>query len=437
MSKKNTTLHYLQNAGHSELMPIQQQSIDAIKTFENVILYSKTGSGKTIAFLLSILAKLDANEGGVQAIILAPSRELVLQIDDVFRSLKTGRKVTVCYGGHSVRTEENSLLEYPDIVIGTPGRIVDHIRRRNLDLRQCPMIVIDEFDKCLEFGFSEEMGFIAENMHKLSHRMLVSATKMDEVPEFLQADYHIIDAIENQDEISISEHLVDSGKNILQSLATLIESFENEKAIVFCNYREVSEDVSYRLKDLGVTSVFYHGGLEQDDRERALIKFRNGSSNVLVCTDLGSRGLDIPEINHIIHYQYPNSEEAFIHRKGRTARMSASGHSYLFYGEETQLPEYIQEPKSIIRTKDLKTEPVIPEWQTLYFSAGKKDKVNKIDFVGFLSKKGGLKKDEIGLITVRDRISFVAVKSDLIIDVLKRIRNEKVKGKRLKIQIAR
>ncbi len=437
MSKKNSTLHYLQNAGHSELMEIQQQSVDAIKKFENVILYSKTGSGKTIAFLLSILAKFDQDKEGVQALVLAPTRELCLQIETVFRSLKSGRKVTVCYGGHSVKVEENSLNEYPDVVIGTPGRIVDHIHRRNIDLRQCPMIVIDEFDKCLEFGFSEEMGFISEGMRKLSHRMLVSATTMDEVPEFLQADYHTIDALKDQDDIAVTEHLVDSGKNILQSLATLIESFENEKAIVFCNYREVSEDVSYRLKDLGVTSVFYHGGLEQDDRERALIKFRNGSSNVLVCTDLGSRGLDIPEINHIVHYQYPNSEEAFTHRKGRTARMSASGHSYLFYGEETQLPEYIKEPTSIIRTSDLKTDHVIPEWKTLYFSAGKKDKVNKIDFVGFLSKKGNLQKGEIGLITVKDRTSFVAVKSDLIQDVLKRIRNEKVKGKRLKMEIAR
>ncbi len=430
-------LQYIKNAGHSELMSIQQQSVDAIKKFDNVILYSKTGSGKTIAFLLSILARMENDSAELQTVILAPSRELVLQIEEVFRSLKTGKKITVCYGGHSVKTEENSLSEFPNIVVGTPGRIVDHIHRRNLDLRNCPMVVIDEFDKCLEFGFTEEMGFIVEQMKNLQQRMLVSATRMDEVPEFIQADYHIIDALKEQKEISITEHLVDSGKNILQSLATLIESFENEKAIVFCNYREVSEDVSYRLKDLGVTSVFYHGGLEQDDRERALIKFRNGSSNVLVCTDLGSRGLDIPEINHIIHYQYPNSEEAFIHRKGRTARMSASGHSYLFYGEETQLPEYINKPNSIIKTKELKTNPVLPEWKTLYFSAGKKDKVNKIDFVGFLAKKGGLKKGEIGLITVKDRTSFVAIKRDLIHDVLKRVRNEKVKGKRLKIAIAK
>ena len=436
MNKKQLQ-SFLRNAGHSEMMPIQEDSIDAINNFDNVILYSKTGSGKTLAFLFSILAKMEEESDALQAIILVPTRELCLQIEDVFRSLKSGQKVTVCYGGHSVKTEENSLSQSPNLVVGTPGRIVDHIHRRNLDLRACPMLIIDEFDKCLEFGFSEEMGFISERMRGLQQRMLVSATRMDEIPEYLNTDYHTIDALKDNDEIAITEHLVDSSNNILQSLATLLESFENEKAIVFCNYREVSEDVSGRLKDLGVTSVFYHGGLEQVDRERALIKFRNGSSNVLVCTDLGSRGLDIPEINHIVHYQYPNSLEAFTHRKGRTARMSATGHSYLFYGEETQLPEYIEEPSSRIKVKDLNTDHVIPEWTTIYFSAGKKDKVNKIDFVGFLSKKGMLNKGEIGLITVQDRISFVAIKRDLADDVLKRIRNEKVKGKKLKMEIAR
>ncbi|HIP31573.1 MAG TPA: DEAD/DEAH box helicase [Crocinitomicaceae bacterium] len=436
MNKKQLQ-SFLRNAGHSEMMKIQEDAVEAIQKIDNLILYSKTGSGKTLAFLFAILAKMEADSNELEAIILAPSRELTIQIEEVFRSLKTGKKITVCYGGHSVKTEENSLSQFPNIVVGTPGRIVDHIHRRNLDLRSCPMIVIDEFDKCLEFGFGEEMGFISERMRGLQQRMLVSATKMDEIPEYLDADYHVIDALKENDEIAVTEHLVHSGKNILRSLAILIESFENEKAIVFCNYREVSEDVSFRLDDLGVTSVFYHGGLEQVDRERALIKFRNGTSNVLVCTDLGSRGLDIPEINHIIHYQYPNSEEAFTHRKGRTARMSASGHSYLFFGEETQLPEYIEEPTSKINTNDLKTNPVVPEWTTIYFSAGKKDKVNKIDFVGFLSKKGMLKKDEIGLITVQDRMSFVAIKRDLVSQLLKRIHNEKVKGKKLKIDIAR
>lgn len=436
MNKKQIQ-SFLRNAGHTEMMPIQEDSIDAIQKFENVILYSKTGSGKTLAYLFASLAKMEENSDVLQAIVLAPTRELCLQIEEVFRSLKSGQKVTVCYGGHSVKTEENSLSQFPNIVVGTPGRIVDHVHRRNLDLRTCPMLIIDEFDKCLEFGFSEEMGFISERMRKLEQRMLVSATRMEQIPDYLSADYHTIDALLDNDEIAITEHLVDSSKNILQSLATLLESFKNEKAIVFCNYREVSEDVSQRLADLGVTSVYYHGGLEQVDRERALIKFRNGSSNVLVCTDLGSRGLDIPEINHIVHYQYPNSLEAFTHRKGRTARMSATGHSYLFYGEETQLPEYIEEPTSRINVKDLNTDHVIPEWTTIYFSAGKKDKVNKIDFVGFLSKKGMLKKGEIGLITVQDRISFVAVKRDLVSDLLRRIKHEKVKGKKLKIDIAR
>ena len=228
MNKKQLQ-SFLRNAGHSEMMQIQQDAVDTICDVDNVILYSKTGSGKTLAFLFAILAKMENDSDELEAIILAPSRELTIQIEEVFRSLKTGKKITVCYGGHSVKTEENSLSQSPNIVVGTPGRIVDHIHRRNLDLRTCPMLVIDEFDKCLEFGFSEEMGFIAERMRALQQRMLVSATKMDEIPEYLEAKYHVIDALKENDEIAVTEHLVHSGKNIVGTLATLLESFENEK----------------------------------------------------------------------------------------------------------------------------------------------------------------------------------------------------------------
>ena len=427
----------IKNAGHTSLIDIQSDSVEAFKSNDNVILYSKTGSGKTIAFLLSLLSKIDTNKSGVQAIILAPSRELSLQIEEVFRSLKSGQKITICYGGHSMRTEENSLAESPSVVVGTPGRICDHIERGNLLLDNCTFFTIDEFDKCLELGFSEEMSYIARKLPALKNRMLVSATRMEEIPDYLHSNYHTLDRISDDDEIAIQEHLVKYDYDIVEALGTLLKSFGNERTIVFCNYREVSEDVSFQLEDHDVTSVFYHGGLEQDERERALIKFRNGSSTVLVCTDLGARGLDIPDVMHIVHYQYPGSEEAFIHRKGRTARMSANGHSYLFKGENNQLPMYIQTPDSTIDLNLMVNDPVKPEWITLYFSGGKKDKVNKIDIVGFLSKKGDLGKGEIGLITVQDRACYVAVKSAKVKSVLAKIRGEKVKGKRLKIEISK
>ena len=437
MTNSTELKQYIQNAGHTDLMPIQEQAINGIKKHSHQLLYSKTGSGKTLAFLFAMLSKIDPTKSGIQAVILAPSRELCLQIDDVFRSLKTGHKQTLCYGGHSIKEEENSLQETPVIVIGTPGRIADHIDRDNLDLQHVTFLIIDEFDKCLEFGFSDEMKFIISDMQSLTHTMLASATRMDEIPHYLHMDNaHIIDAIVDDEELNIKEYAVNYFGSLVENLAHLVMSFNNEKAIVFCNYREVADDVANQLNDRGITCVSYHGGLEQDQRERALIKFRNGSAPTLVCTDLGSRGLDIPEVNHVIHYQYPNSEEAFTHRKGRTARMSADGNSYLFIGESTQLPDYISLPEEKFHIPKNNDLYLPPNWITLYFSGGKKDKINKIDLVGFLAKQGKLNSDEIGLITVQDRSSYVAINREKSKGVLKIIQQEKIKGKKLKIEIS-
>ncbi|MCH2231520.1 MAG: DEAD/DEAH box helicase [Crocinitomicaceae bacterium] len=428
---------YIKNVGFKSLMDIQQQSVDAFQKFNDVQLFSKTGSGKTLAFLLSVLSKLDPNKKEVQAIILAPSRELCIQINDVFRSLKPGYKSTVCYGGHSMQEEKSSLSVAPAVVIGTPGRLADHIDRNNLHLQKCGFLVIDEFDKCLEFGFNDDMSYITRQLLALEYKMLVSATKMEEIPDYIQMHKPFtIDNIQEDDFVDIHEHLVKYQGDLIEGLEDLLNSFKHERAIVFCNYREVAQDVSNQLAEKGITSAYYHGGLDQDERERALIKFRHGSVTKLICTDLGSRGLDIPEINHVIHYQYPNSEEAFVHRKGRTARMSASGNSYLFVGENSKLPEYVHRPDSEINIMPSANGAVKPEWETLYLSGGKKDKINKIDVVGFLSKKGGLGRDELGIVTVLDRTSYAAVKRTKAQQVLKKVKHEKVKGKKLKIEIA-
>ena len=438
MNIKPYLLEFLANAGHEKLIDIQLESINAFETHKNVILYSKTGSGKTLAFLLSLLSKNESNVDGVQAIVLAPARELCIQMEEAFKSLRSGEKVTICYGGHSIKTEENSLMNTPSVIIGTPGRISDHIERGNINLESCSFLVIDEFDKCLEFGFDDEMSFICNQIKGKHSRMLVSATKIEKIPGFLGAEnYHIIDKLRSDNQIKIKEYVVNYDGDVIDTLAQLIASLNNERTIVFCNYREVTEDVSERLKSFNITSTYYHGGLMQQERERALMKFRNGSSTVLVCTDLGSRGLDIPDVNHIIHYQYPASREAFIHRTGRTARMTANGNSYLLKGPSVQIPEYMELPDSKLELKNQSRTAIIPDWTTLYFSAGKKDKVNKIDIVGFLMKKGNLAKNEIGLITVNDHACYAAVKREKAKTVLNRVRNEKVKGRRLKIEFSK
>ena len=428
---------FLRNAGHESMMEIQEKSIFEFKKHDNVLLYSKTGSGKTLAFLLSMLSKIEPHKQGIQGVVIAPSRELAVQINDVFRSLKTGYKSTLCYGGHSMREEENSLSETPVILIGTPGRIADHIDRDNVHLEYATFLAIDEFDKCLELGFNDEMKFIISYMDNVKNTMLVSATRMEEIPSYIdQTNGTTVDELSEDETINIKEYAVNYRGDLVHNLSNMVMSFNNEHSIVFCNFREVAEDVANQLNERGITCVSYHGGLEQDQRDRALIKFRNGSAPTLVCTDLGSRGLDIPEVNHIIHYQYPNSKEAFTHRKGRTARMAADGNSYLFIGEKTQLPDYIDLPENEFRIPKENELYISPDWITLYLSGGKKDKINKIDIVGFLSKQGKLGKNDLGLIIVQDRISFAAVKRDKHKDVLKHIRNEKIKGKKLKIEVA-
>lgn len=428
---------FLHNAGHHSFMEIQEKSINSFKKFDNLLLYSKTGSGKTLAFLLAMLSKIDAHKQGIQGVVIAPSRELAIQINDVFRSLKTGYKSTLCYGGHSMKEEENSLSETPVVLIGTPGRIADHIDRDNVHLDYATFLAIDEFDKCLELGFSDEMKFIISYMDNIKNTMLVSATRMEEIPAYInQTNKAIIDELSEDETINITEYAVNYRGDLVHNLSNMVVSFNNEHSIVFCNFREVAEDVANQLNERGITCVAYHGGLEQDQRDRALIKFRNGSAPTLVCTDLGSRGLDIPEVNHIIHYQYPNSKEAFTHRQGRTARMAANGNSYLFIGENTQLPNYIKLPENEFRVPKENELYMSPDWITLYLSGGKKDKINKIDIVGFLSQKGKLGKNDLGLIIVQDRISFAAVKRDKYKAVLKQIQNEKIKGKKLKIEVA-
>ena len=207
--------------------------------------------------------------------------------------------------------------------------------------------------------------------------------------------------------------------------------------IVFCNHRESVERTSDLLTQKGIVNEFYHGAMEQQERDSALCKFRNGTTNVLVTTDLASRGLDIPNIKYIIHYHLPATEEIFIHRNGRTARMDAGGTCILILSAEEKLPPYIKEDVEQIELPERLSLPEKPKWSTLFIAAGKKDKVNKIDIVGFLSNKGQLKKDDIGLIEVKDFFSFVAIRKLKVSNVLQLIKNEKIKNKKVKIDVAK
>lgn len=429
----------LTNLKIEALNEMQQASLEANKTSDAVVLLSDTGSGKTLAFLLPVAQLLDKDKKFTQALIIVPSRELALQIEQVFKKMGTGFKITCCYGGHLRETEENNLKQAPALIVGTPGRLGDHIRRGNITTGHIETLVLDEFDKSLEQGFEEEMSFVVGSLPALKKRILTSATAAVEVPSFVGLQQPVtINFLTGEKSPALAVQQVRSDNpDKSDTLFRLICALGNRSTIIFCNQREFVEQVSTFLKDKGITNVFYHGAMEQQERDSALCKFRNGSSNVLVTTDLAARGLDIPNIRYIVHYQIPTTEESYTHRNGRTARMDASGTAILLLGPKEYVPAYISPEPAVIELPATAEVPSKPVWTTLFIAAGKKDKVNKVDIVGFLTNKGQLKKEDVGLIEVKDFFSFVAIRKSKASNTVNLIKSEKIKNKKVKIEVAK
>ncbi|CAN1522539.1 SrmB Superfamily II DNA and RNA helicases [Flavobacteriaceae bacterium] len=441
MNKKHHSNNILLNLGIESLNEMQEVAQDAILNDNNVLLLSPTGSGKTLAFLLPILEMLQPEILSVQCLILVPSRELGLQIEQVWKKMGTDYKVNVCYGGHSIDTEIKNLSNAPAVLIGTPGRIADHIDRGTFRLDKIQTLILDEFDKSLQLGFHEQMSFIIGKLSKLNKRVLVSATSDIEIPKYTRVvNPTILDFIptEEDNESNLSTKMVISKeKDKLGSLFSLICSLKSQSAIVFCNHRDAAERISDTLCEKGIYATYYHGGMDQEERERSLTQFRNGSMSYLITTDLAARGLDIPEMKHVIHYHLPLKEDEFTHRNGRTARMQAFGTAYVIVHESEKKMDYLDYGMEVLAVDKANTLPKPPEFQTIYISGGKKNKLNKIDIVGFFSQKGNLEKGDLGLIEVKDFISFAAVKFNKVKDLLHAIKEEKMKGKKFKIEIAR
>ena len=424
------------------LNPMQEASIDTWKEGKDLILLSPTGSGKTLAYLLPLLETLKPDVKGVQAIVLVPSRELALQTNQVFKSMNTPYKAMSCYGGRPAMEEHRTMkgLE-PSIIIGTPGRMNDHLSKQNFDASTVKTLVIDEFDKCLEFGFQEEMATVIGQLPQLKRRFLLSATDSEEIPQFTGLNHTTRLNFLNEDEpLSERIHLYkvySPIKDKLETLYKLLCNLGSQSTLVFCNHRESVERVGKYLQSQKFPCGIFHGGMEQEDRERSLYKFRNGSCHVLISTDLAARGLDIPDIDNIVHYHLPIQEDGYIHRNGRTARWEAEGNSYIILHAEETLPAYISEEPETFSLREQTPKPSQPEFVTLYIGKGKKDKINKIDIVGFLSKKGNLGKEEIGRIDVKDHYAFVAIARKKVKQTLNLIRNEKIKGVKTRIEEAK
>jgi superfamily II DNA/RNA helicase len=422
----------------SALNEMQESSVKAAQTGKDVILIAPTGSGKTLAFLLPLLSNLKVGVKGVQALVLVPSRELALQIEQVFKQMGTSFKVNCCYGGHAVRIEKNNLAHPPAVLIGTPGRVAYHLEHQNFDESFIETLVLDEFDKSLEFGFEKDMSYIIGSLLSLKQRMLTSATKMEEIPPFVKLNTPVeVDFSKNLEakpDLKLKKITVTAADK-LDYLFRLLSKIGSKNTLVFCNHRETVDRISDLLFENGLEHDVFHGGMEQFDREKALLKFRNGSHRILITTDLAARGLDIPEVEHIVHYQLPYTEDAYIHRNGRTARMHAKGTAYAILTTEENykyLPDDIEEEV----LSDKYKLPEASDWITLYIAHGKKDKINKIDIVGLFLQKGNLSKEDLGLIEVKDTTSYVAVKRNKVEKLLKALSGEKIKGKKLKLEVA-
>lgn len=424
---------------------MQTAAVDTIDRGHNVLLLSPTGSGKTLAFLLPVVDGLaaDVNQGEeVKAVIIVPSRELAQQIETVARNLLREWQLSIrcmaLYGGRAAMDEHRVLREVrPTLVVATPGRFLDHVEKGNIDVSRARTLILDEYDKCLELGFKDEMDRVIATLDCCRQVVLTSATVSDQaVTAFGLRQFQTLDFLAAETlETRLHTYAVASPeKDKLQTLGLLLTQITDEQSIVFVAHRESAERIVHYLKNGKFAAVMYHGGMEQEQRERALYKFRAGAATILVSTDLAARGLDIPTVRHVIHYHLPLDEATFTHRSGRTARWEDSGSAYLILGPEETLPSFADNIATPLRLTATRIHAHQPKWTLLYIGRGKKAKLSRADVLGFLCKKGGLTAQQIGRIDIATLASYVAVERTAVKGLLQQIAGEKIKGLRTIIE---
>lgn len=415
------------------LNPMQEEASYIIENNINTIILSPTGTGKTLAFLLPLIKNLDSNSSDIQALILVPTRELAIQIEQVVRNMGTGFKVNAVYGGRPMSKDKIEIKHNPAILIGTPGRILDHFDSDRFSKSTIKTLILDEFDKSLEIGFEVEMRAILSELNNLNKRVLTSATQGVNIPTFVKLiNAQTINYLDKKVNKRLSlKTVVSPDKNKFSALLDLLLHTGNHHGIIFCNYKDSIAQVSKFLDSNNMSHVCFSGGMEQKDRERALIKFRNGTSQILLATDLASRGIDIPELKFIIHYELPLHAEEFIHRNGRTARVNEEGTAYILKWKNQKAPDFIEDATEadISKKASIKTQL----WETLFISGGRKDKISKGDIAGLFFKQGYLTKEQLGTIELKQDCSFVAVPLTLANSLVEKLNNSRLKKKKVRI----
>ncbi|HEX5743362.1 MAG TPA: DEAD/DEAH box helicase [Flavobacteriaceae bacterium] len=435
MTKTNKNQEAILNKlGIEHLNQMQEDAYKAILSKSEIVLLSPTGTGKTLAFLLPILTELDINSNKIQVLIVVPSRELAIQIEQVVRDMGSGFKTNAVYGGRAGSKDKIELKHPPAILIGTPGRIADHIRRQIINIDGIKTLVLDEFDKSLEIGFENEMKEILEALSSTKKKILTSATQKVAIPSFLRLkNPHRLNYLSKEINQLKQKTIIADSKDKLATLEALLGHIGIGNGFIFCNLKDTIEDVSDFLYKKNISHGCFYGGLEQMDRERALIKFRNGTHRLLLATDLAARGIDVPEMDFIIHYELSIKKDEFIHRNGRTARMNSNGTAYIMKWKNELLPEFMEGSE----IEEIKSSAPIShsKWETLYISGGRKDKISKGDIAGLFFKQGELLKEELGSIELKHDCAYVAVPKSKSKKLSEQLNNSVLKKKKVRISI--
>lgn len=442
-------LDNLSTLGYREMTPIQAQSLPLILTGKDVIGQGKTGSGKTAAFGLGLLNKLDVKRFRVQSLVLCPTRELADQVAKEIRRLARGIKnikvLTLC-GGMPFGPQKGSLEHGVHIVVGTPGRVGDHVRRGNLSLDDVNTLVLDEADRMLDMGFEDELDAIIGLISGERQTLLFSATFPDQIQSIagrIMVEPIKVEVTSTHDDSSIKQHFfkVDE-KARLTALRLLLLKYSPESALIFCNTKRETQEVADDLYDFGFSTLALHGDLEQRDRDQTLVRFSNKSVSVLVATDVAARGLDIEALDLVINYHVSRDFEVHIHRIGRTGRAGSMGVACSLFAEKERfkiegLGDYLGQPiisESLPPFSLLQTDAYEPTMATIQISGGKKQKVRPGDILGALTGENGITGKEVGKINVFDNCAFVAVGIGVASVALKKLEQGKLKGRSFRVR---
>ncbi len=440
-------LHNLSEIGYKEMSDIQEQALPFILDGKDVIAQAKTGSGKTAAFGIGLLHKLQVKKFRVQALILCPTRELS---DQVARELRVLAKfshnikiLTLC-GGVAFGPQLGSLRHGAHIIVGTPGRILKHLKKDSLSLEDVDTLVLDEADRMLDMGFSEEINEVLEFVPLNRQTLLFSATYTDEILDISKSIQNgAIHVKTTSTEIAnkIEERFYEvNNADKIKTVIDILSNFRPQNVIIFANTKVEVDEIAKRLQESKIDALAIHGDLEQYDRNDVLVQFANKSCPVLVATDVAARGLDIKELSMVINYDLPHSLETYTHRIGRTARAGAEGLAFTLYSayEEEKVDEYKNDNRIFESSKTLKTVSgfvMKPQNITLVIEGGKKDKVRAGDILGALTGEAGLSGSSIGKIDIYDRQSYVAIEASKIDEAHDKLKSGKIKGKKFSVWI--